>query len=152
MRPVHRIERVIDELREFWLNSPDLRLGQLLEIVLGRPIHWHTEDDRVLLGLATYKEYQAPLAEIEQKAYWPTADGKRLLVTELTDDHIRNIIKFTFQTNGLAPNVLLEAAGRSILSDIANEIKPGKGFKTREELQEELDKAWDVTLKDGLED
>lgn len=54
MRDPERIERIIALLRRAWLKHPGLRLGQLVEDLLGDAL-FHVEDDvteRKLMALA----------------------------------------------------------------------------------------------------
>ena len=60
MRDPARIDNVLAALRAVWLESPDLRLGQLVVSVI-RPTDpcpevFHAEDDAILKGLINYRE------------------------------------------------------------------------------------------------
>lgn len=46
-----RIDPTIDALRRAWKRTPDLRLGQLLSIVVGTQTAWeHVTDEYILKG------------------------------------------------------------------------------------------------------
>jgi len=60
MRPPARIDDVLAALRDAWLASPDLRLGQLI-VNDARPSNpcpeiCHMEDELLLRGLSAYRE------------------------------------------------------------------------------------------------
>lgn len=60
MRDPSRIDEVLAALREAWLESPDLRLGQLIVNAI-RPSNpcpeiFYKEDDELLKGLKGYRE------------------------------------------------------------------------------------------------
>ncbi len=60
MRNPARIDEVLAALRAAWVESPDLRLGQLIVNAV-RPCHpcpeiFHVEDEVLLRGLNGYRE------------------------------------------------------------------------------------------------
>jgi len=60
MRDPARIDNVLAALRAVWLESPDLRLGQLVVSAI-RPTDpcpevFHAEDDAILRGLISYRQ------------------------------------------------------------------------------------------------
>lgn len=60
MRDPARIDVVLAALRAAWVESPDLRLGQLIVNAV-RPSNpspevFHAEDDAILRGLTSYRE------------------------------------------------------------------------------------------------
>lgn len=60
MRDPARIDVVLAALRAAWVESPDLRLGQLIVNAI-RPSNpcpevFHAEDDALLRGLSTYQD------------------------------------------------------------------------------------------------
>ena len=60
MRDPARIDDVLAALRTAWVESPDLRLGQLIVNAV-RPTNpcpevFHAEDDMVLRGLISYRD------------------------------------------------------------------------------------------------
>lgn len=51
MRDLKRIEEVITQLREFWYQNPDLRLGQILTILSKKTDVFYLEDDELIKRL-----------------------------------------------------------------------------------------------------
>lgn len=63
MRDPNRIPLMLDELREIWEKQPDLRLGQLIEIVrMAANEHYchlfDVEDEKMQVGMKRFKESQ----------------------------------------------------------------------------------------------
>lgn len=55
-RDADRIPKVLAALGEYWMNNPDLRLGQ---IIGNASIGYYTEDDRALTELQRWNDYYA---------------------------------------------------------------------------------------------
>lgn len=59
-RDVERIDKLLTELRVYWLNNPDLRLGQIVSKISNDAGHgddpFHMEDDIVLQQLQKYND------------------------------------------------------------------------------------------------
>lgn len=52
-----RIPVVLEEIRKIWVNKPDLRLGQIIEIAsLKGPSIFYIEDEELVKGLSRLKE------------------------------------------------------------------------------------------------
>lgn len=63
MRDPKRIPVMLEELKEIWEKSPDLRLGQLIEIIrLQANQHYcdlfNVEDDKLQVGMKRFKDSQ----------------------------------------------------------------------------------------------
>lgn len=54
MRDAERIPKILAALGEYWMNNPDLRLGQIMG---NASIAYYTEDDKALQGLEQWLEY-----------------------------------------------------------------------------------------------
>ena len=48
MRDINRIQPTLDAVKELWLTSPDLRLGQLLCWIAGQRDPFAIEDDKII--------------------------------------------------------------------------------------------------------
>jgi hypothetical protein len=63
MRDPKRIDEMLSALRAAWLESPDLRLAQLVVIAAKPPEPcpqvFYVEDDALMLGLARYRDQVA---------------------------------------------------------------------------------------------
>lgn len=60
MRDPNRIESILDLLKEVWMQSPDLRLSQLIVNAIRpeqpAPQVFYAEDEKVVEGLRAYSE------------------------------------------------------------------------------------------------
>lgn len=70
--------------------------------------------------------------------YWHTADGRTIPISELTDDHLINIVKYSLMQHRLPIVIINELYERGLLPVIAADIKPRPGFKSPEELYNEF--------------
>lgn len=75
MRDPKRIEKIVDALRKYWVNNPDLRLGQIVSILA----------HRVLLAKDAKDGYKKPYSSIE-----PTVDT----IFYMEDDDILPILEW----------------------------------------------------------
>lgn len=63
MRDINRIDLIIEEVRKYWLENPDQRLGQLLSNIV-MSSGWHTrdiynaEDDRIVVGISNIRRLE----------------------------------------------------------------------------------------------
>lgn len=117
MRNPDRIDRILGLIKARWEKTPDQRLGQLLENILGSPINWFLEDDMLEDDLRG----ETALEIFTTEPSWKTADGIIALVHKLDDDHILNIIGYCFRMNRVPMDAVREAAKREILKGIVRE-------------------------------
>lgn len=61
MRDASRIEPLLNELKEYWMNNPDLRLGQIV-CNAGRTIGYYepfyVEDDKILEVFKSWNSFK----------------------------------------------------------------------------------------------
>ena len=53
-RDPNRIPAILAALGEYWMENPDLRLGQIMG---NASITYYTEDDKALLGIQQWRDY-----------------------------------------------------------------------------------------------
>jgi hypothetical protein len=70
--------------------------------------------------------------------YWHTADGRDIQITDLTDDHLINILKYGMCLNRVPFIILKELADRKLLPTISDEIQPRPGYKTPQQLHDDV--------------
>ena len=56
MRDPNRIDEILKEIKDLWVQVPDWRLGQLLVNVSGTDHLFYFEDDKLLEQLTKWKE------------------------------------------------------------------------------------------------
>lgn len=72
MRDASRIEPLLNELKEYWMNNPDLRLGQIV-CNAGRTIGYYepfyVEDDKILEVFKSWNSFKREQEEKEVE-FW----------------------------------------------------------------------------------
>lgn len=56
MRDPNRIDEILKEIKDLWVQVPDWRLGQLLVNISGTDHLFYVEDDKLLEQLTKWKE------------------------------------------------------------------------------------------------
>ena len=56
MRDPNRIDEILKEIKDLWVQVPDWRLGQLLVNISGTDHLFYFEDDKLLEQLTKWKE------------------------------------------------------------------------------------------------
>lgn len=56
MRDPSRIDEILKEIKDLWVQVPDWRLGQLLVNISGTDHLFYVEDDKLLEQLTKWKE------------------------------------------------------------------------------------------------
>lgn len=56
MRDPNRIDEILKEIKDLWVQVPDWRLGQLLVNISGTDHLFYFEDDKLLEQLMKWKE------------------------------------------------------------------------------------------------
>lgn len=56
MRDPNRIDEILKEIKDLWVQVPDWRLGQLLVNISGTDHLFYVEDDKLLEQLKKWKE------------------------------------------------------------------------------------------------
>lgn len=73
--------------------------------------------------------------------FWTTADGREIPISELTNEHLLNIFKYTFSVNRCPGiQVFAEASRRKLLNHISSFIPTQPGYKSPGELMTEVHK------------
>lgn len=79
--------------------------------------------------------------KVQKKVLWQSYDGRRVPIEELETTHLVNIVKTFFESNKIPHQAILEELKkRGFLTHLGNEIKPRKGYKSKQELQQEYAK------------
>ena len=56
MRDPNRIDEILKEIKDLWVQVPDWRLGQLLVNISGTDHLFYVDDDKLLEQLTKWKE------------------------------------------------------------------------------------------------